>query len=532
MSQSTQNERHNWRAKEMLLLQQVIQNLGKDNGAHNTALKTMLQLMSELFGLNQGRIVLQHTDDPNASITHSYGMSPEQVARGTYAPGEGITGTVLAHSHMIVADDINQDPLFLGRTVKHKDLPQEKTMFIALPVSAHNRTFGVLACHRARFSSRPLHDDISLLRILATLVGQLLYIHENHAARTQVLRNQNEKLKQTLQSHSRRYGIVGSSAPLLKAVGELERVTHTNANVLLLGENGTGKEMFARTLHTAGRRAGFAFIKISRRNLSENEFETSIFGSPGQPGLLEQADGGTVFFNEITELGENGQTRLLEVLQEGAVRRKGEKEATPVNVRIITATNHHLAAEVEAGRFNPDLYYRLFVMTIEIPPLRTRSSDIPELAAFFLHRFNRNHHRNVNLTADAVDQLQHYNWPGNISQLEYFIEQLVLTAPNNTADGPFVWQGLSELSNAPIKAAFPKPESRKEQAKPKGFSIQGNQARPYMQADSHPLEKIEETLAYCRGNKTQAAQMLGLSTRQLYYRLEKLKKEKEEQNNL
>ncbi|MDO4641316.1 MAG: sigma 54-interacting transcriptional regulator [Neisseria sp.] len=526
MPKNTQAERSDWRAKEMLLLQQVIQNLGKDNGAHATALKTMLQLMSELFGLNQGRIVLQHTEDENAAIAYSYGMSPEQVARGVYAPNEGITGTVLAHSYMIVVDDINQDPLFLGRTVKREELPQEKTMFIALPIAAHNRTFGVLACHRARFSTRALHDDVSLLRILATLVGQLLYIHENHQARTQVLQNQNQKLKQTLQSHSQRYGIVGSSAALLKAVGELERVTHSNANVLLLGENGSGKEMFARTLHTAGRRAGFPFIKISRQDIDGADFDREIFGQGAQPGLLEQADGGTVFFDEITDLNEQQQQRLLHVLQENAVRREDHAEAIPVNARILTATRFNLSAEVEAGRFNADLYYRLFVVSIKIPSLRERRSDIPELAAFFLHRFNSVHHRNVNLTGEAMQQLQHYNWPGNVSQLEHFIEQLVRTSAGNTADGPQVWQLLSGLTDMPIKAAFPKPDPAKEAggAKPKGFALQGNQARPYLQADSHSLEKIEETLTYCRGNKTQAAQMLGLSTRQLYYRLEKLKK--------
>ena len=164
MSKQTAAARHDWRAQEMLLLQQVIQNLGKDDGAHHTALKIMLQLMSELFGLNQGRIVLQHTDDENASIVYSYGMSPEQVARGIYAPNEGITGAVLAHSYMIVADDINQDPLFLARTVQRHELPNEQTMFIALPIAAHNRTFGVLACHRARYSPRALHDDLGAVR--------------------------------------------------------------------------------------------------------------------------------------------------------------------------------------------------------------------------------------------------------------------------------------------------------------------------------------------------------------------------------
>ena len=521
MTTKSKVERREWRAQEMLLLQQVIQNLGKDGGAHHTALKIMLQLMSEFFGLNQGRIVLQHIDDENASIRYAYGMSPEQVARGVYAPDEGITGTVLKHAYMIIADDVRNDPLFLGRTVLREDMPSEQTMFIALPIAAHNRTFGVLACLRARYSPRPLHDDVSLLKILSTLVGQLLYIHENNEAHTQKLQSQNKKLKQTLQSHSRRYGIVGSSAPLLNAVSELERVAHSNANVLLLGENGTGKEMFARTLHTAGCRVGQPFIKVRCNGVDGEILSREIFGEGEKGGLFEQADGGTIFFDEIAALSADQQSRLLHVLQENAVQRLGCGNARNINVRIITATEYDLAAEVEGGRFDADLYYRLYVIPIHLPTLRERRSDIPELAAYFLHQINRETGKNVNLTAEAVEQLQYYSWPGNVFELERFLMELVKQSDGNIADEYQVWQLLEQQSAKPVPCIAPTTSKRVKSA---GFTIQGNQARPYLQADSHSLEKIEETLAYCRGNKTQAAQMLGLSTRQLYYRLEKLKK--------
>ncbi|MDO5059379.1 MAG: sigma 54-interacting transcriptional regulator, partial [Neisseria sp.] len=531
MARKPQSEREEWRALEMLLLQQVIQNLGKDEGGHDTALKIMLQLMSELFGLNQGRIVLQHLNDENASIAHSYGMSREQVQRGVYAPNEGVTGAVLANSHMAIIDDVNADPAYLERAVPRADLPSEQTMFIALPIAAHNRTFGVLGCHRARQSRRPLHDDLSLLRILATLVGQLLYIHENNQARQELLQTQNKKLKQTLQSHSRRYGIVGSSAPLLKAVSELDRVAHSNANVLLLGENGTGKEMFARTLHTASRRVGQPFIKVPC-NTDTVELAFDIFGTEQQHGLLEQADGGTVFFDEIAALNADMQNRLMTVLQENVVERLDGSRSQNINIRIITATERNLADEVEAGHFDPDLYYRLYVVSIELPPLRERRGDIPELAAYFMHQINRDTGRNVNLTAEAVDYLQHHNWPGNVYELHRFLKNLVEECPTNLADGALVWQLLNRQSTPETAPPLLKrlPKSKPAAKKPQGFAIQGNQARPYLNADSHSLEKIEETLAYCRGNKTQAAQMLGLSTRQLYYRLEKLKKEREEQS--
>lgn len=522
MSSKHQSERSDWRAQEMLLLQQVVQNLGKDGGAHHSALKIMLQLMSEFFGLNQGRIVLQHLHDENASIRYAYGMSPEQVARGVYAPGEGITGTVLQQSHMIAADNVRTDPLFLGRTVLRKDIPTEQTMFIALPVAAHNRTFGVLACLRARYNPRPLHDDISLLKILATLIGQLLYIQESSEASRRELQTQNRKLKQTLQSHSRRYGIIGSSAPLLNAVSELERVAHSNANVLLLGENGTGKEMFARTLHTAGRRVGQPFIKVRCANRENGELAREIFGSGDTPGLLEQADGGTIFFDEIAALPPDQQNRLLQVLQENTVCRTDSTAGRNINVRIITATTRDLAEEVENGRFDAELYYRLYVVPIRLPSLRERRSDIPELAAFLMHRINRETGKNLNLTAEAVEQLQHYAWPGNVYELERFLTKLAVQSKGNMADENAVWQLLTRQSATPL----PRPAPLAGKPRAVGFAIQGSQPRPYLQADSHSPEKIEQTLAYCRGNKTQAAQMLGLSTRQLYYRLDKIRKNK------
>lgn len=522
MAQKSQEKRQEWRAQEMLLLQQVIQNLGKDNGAHDTALKIMLQLMSELFGLNQGRIVLQHLYDEKASICYSYGMSPEQVERGVYAPHEGITGAVLAQSHMIIVDDVQQDPVYLGRAVAKESLPSEQTMFIALPIAAHNRTFGVLACHRARWSPRALHDDLSLLRILATLVGQLLYIHENYEARQKLLQNQNKKLKQTLQSHSRRYGIVGSSASLLKAVSELERVAHSNANVLLLGEHGTGKEMFARALHTASSRVEQPFIKVSCQHTDLASLRLEVFGNADQVGLLEQANGGTVFFDEIAAFDADMQSRLLHVLEESNIPRLDGSHSPNVNVRIITATEHDLATKVEHNDFDAELYYRLYVVSIELPALRERSSDIPELVAYFMHQINRDTGKNVHLTTEAVELLQHHLWPGNVYELHQFLQKIVAECSEHIVQANVVWQMLNHLSGTPIADSFPKPPKSKKLA---GFSIQGNQARPYLNADSHSLEKIEETLAYCRGNKTQAAQMLGLSTRQLYYRLEKLKKE-------
>ena len=183
----------NWHSIEMLLLQQIMQNIGK-NHAPDAAIKTMLHLMSELVGLNRGRIVLADADTRSLAIRYAYGLTAAQIRNGRYRPGEGITGAVFANQHTLIVQDVHADKLFLGRSVSRRDLPQEKVSFIALPLMAGARCLGVLACHRLRMSERAMHDDLALLKILTTLAAQLLHWHADTEAHTAMLQNQNRQL--------------------------------------------------------------------------------------------------------------------------------------------------------------------------------------------------------------------------------------------------------------------------------------------------------------------------------------------------
>ncbi len=365
---------------------------------------------------------------------------------------------------------------------------------------------------------------------LSTLTAQLLHWHAAIEARAETLLDQNAMLQKALTASSRRYGIIGSSRPLLKAINDLEQVSASNANVLLLGESGTGKEMFARALHTASPRADKPFIKVNCAAIPESLFESELFGHEKgaftdarheRAGLFEQADGGTIFLDEIGELPLAVQSKLLRTLQEGTVTRLGSRRETKINVRVVTATHRHLAEEVRLGRFREDLYYRLYVIPIQLPPLRERREDIPKLTAYFLNRINQENERSVNLTPAAVKALQQYHWPGNIRQLENVIERLVLLSPGPIADENAVLPLLQQVEAEPLftPSTFggivqPSPAMRP-------FAVA---VRPYMQAESHTLEELEHALIQCRGNKTQAAQILGLTARQFNYRLEKLSK--------
>ena len=430
-----------WRAQELLLLSQVMRGVG-NSLAPEVVLREMLHLMSELLGLNRGRIVLREAEGLASTIQFAYGLTAEEVARGRYAAGEGVTGRVLAHGQAVIVQDVDAEPSFLFRAVPRTRLPPETVAFIALPIEVSRRAIGVLACHRIRSRHRQLSDDVAILKILATLAGQLLQLQALVAETTRDLEARNAQLTQALQSAAARYGIVGTSAPLLRAIGELERVSSATASVLLLGESGTGKELFARALHLASPRRDGPFIKVNCAAIPETLFESELFGhergaftgAQGErAGWFELAHGGTIFLDEIGELPLALQAKLLRTLQEGTVVRLGGQRERQVRVRLVAATHHDLEAEARAGRFRLDLFYRLSVIPIHLPALRERPEDIAQLALHFLSRTNQANQRNVVLSPAVLERLAAHPWPGNIRELGNLIERLVLLA-----DGPRV----------------------------------------------------------------------------------------------
>ncbi|MBI3531058.1 MAG: sigma 54-interacting transcriptional regulator, partial [Burkholderiales bacterium] len=248
--------------------------------APGVVLREMLHLMSELLGLNRGRIVLLDADaePPTARIRHAYGLTQAEVARGVYAVGEGVTGRVLATGQPILVQDIDAEPLFLARSVQRAQLPPDTVAFMALPIEVNHHTVGVLACHRIRSRRRHLNDDMALLQILATLVGQILQLHSLLQEKTRDLEARNALLAHALDAAAVRYGIIGNASALLQALHELERVSHSQASVLLLGESGTGKELFARALHLSSQRRDAPFIKVNCAAIPDSLLESELFG--------------------------------------------------------------------------------------------------------------------------------------------------------------------------------------------------------------------------------------------------------------
>ena len=546
-----------WRAQELLLLSEVMRLVGKSL-APDIVLREMLHLMSELLGLNRGRIVLadfvgdvalngleKHAVrkpgagsaqpvGPSSAIRYAYGLTRAEMALGRYGPGEGITGRVLATAQPIIVQDIDTEPQFLMRAVARSQLPQEVVAFIALPIEVNREVIGVLACHRIRSRDHQLNDDVAVLRILATLAGQLLQLQALVLEKTRALQAKNQLLTHALQAATARYGIIGTSPALLQALNELERVAEAPATVLLLGESGTGKELFARAVHLSSQRRDQPFIKVNCAAIPDTLFESELFGyergaftgaQTARAGWFEQADRGTIFLDEIGEMPLAMQTKLLRALQEGTLVRLGGQREITVRVRVVAASNRDLAQEVQRGTFRRDLFYRLNVIPIRLPSLRERQQDIRALALHFLSRFNHSSHtcqRNVSLSLEALQRLEQHPWPGNIRELGNVIERLVLLTDHSVVSACELERFLPPALAMPIPAASPLAMPPAHETPPVLITQPAPFVRGYLGVGSHSAAQLQQALAAHGGNQSRAAQAMGLTVRQFGYRLRKI----------
>ncbi len=503
-------------------------------------IREMLQLMSELIGLNRGRVVLPDPEDPRGhllTIAHAYGLTREEIKRGRYQRGEGITGSVMSSGVGSIVQDVDAEPDFLFRAVHRGTLPADTVSFIAVPVMGAHGQFGVLAAHRLRARPRSLASDLTLLTALSALIGQVLQVNRLVAERTAVLEQENHRLRHALQVRApmrpNPAGIVGSSQPLRQALQQIEQVATADVTVLLLGESGTGKELFARALHLQSARRAGPFVKINCGAIPEALFESELFGHErgaftgavsARSGRFEQASGGTLFLDEIGDLPMPLQVKLLRVLQERRIERLGgQGREIEVDIRLVAATHQDLHRLVETGRFRADLMYRLNVIPVQLPALRDRRSDIPELVRTLVSRFNQQHQRNVTVSAAALALLCDHAWPGNIRQLGNVLERLVLLSGDDEMKPAAVARALADESTREDPGNEPKPAHGFENPSSSTPPAPAAGTRRYDWICPQDLDRLEAALKQAGGNQARAARDLGLTSRQLTYRLKRLR---------
>ncbi len=516
--------------EELLVVREAVALLGKSQDeAH--VVREILHLLSEFLGLNRGRVVLPDPETGELRIVHAYGLTQEEIARGKYLPGEGITGRVMTGGQTAIVQDVDAEPLFLFRAVARENLPPETVSYLALPLEQGGRQIGVLGVHRLRERPRPLARDQQVLKIAATLITHVILLNEFIRERTSRLESENRELKWALTKDLSTYGsfgIVGESLQLRRALKQIEQVAQSEATVLLLGESGTGKELFARALHLSSQRRDAPFIKVNCGAIPENLVESELFGYEkgaftgavgSRPGYFEQADNGTLFLDEVGDLPLAMQVKLLRVLQEHSIQRIGARKEVPVNVRIVAATNQDLQLLVSQGKFRLDLFYRLNVIPVRLPALRERAEDIRHLVRYYLNQLDQGYQRNVNITPEAMLRLTDHPWPGNIRQLRNVLERLILLAEGATISEREVMAVLQAETHSQMQMQAP-PAPNYAAAPMLNLPAGGTSVRAYHPVQESDRTAIEAALLETNGNKSRAAQKLGLTLRQFNYRMQ------------
>jgi Nif-specific regulatory protein len=475
-----------------------------------SSLLIILGVMQKRLKVLRGAVTLYERGSETIFIHKSFGLSDQEQSRGIYTPGEGITGEVVESGQPIVVPHIADDGRFLDRTKAHSDGAGMNASFFCVPIIHAKKVLGAISAERVYHNRELLKQDMELIATLGSMIAPAveLYLMENFDKVR--LENENRRLQNVLKRRFKPSNIIGNSKPMQEIYGLIHRVAATKATVLALGESGVGKELVAGAIHFNGATSDGPFVVFNCAALPESIIESELFGHEkgsftgaiGQrKGRFEMADGGTIFLDEVGELSLQMQAKLLRVLQQKTFERVGGSKPVRVDLRIIAATNRNLPEMIAKGLFREDLYYRLNVFPITIPPLRERSSDVILLADHFVTQSAEEMGKEVKrISTPALNMLMAYHWPGNVRELENVIERAVILSDDGVIHG----------YNLP-----PSLQTSTETGTTFGCGLEAKiQAVEY--------EMIVEALKTHNGNTTEAAKELGLTRRILGLRLEKL----------
>lgn len=428
---------HHERASiELLTIYQVSKILGGSLDIHKTFREAINTLVS-MMGWRRSAVVLS-SDDGSLVGLCAVGLSSEESRRLQFAPGEGIVGRVFAAGVPMVVPDIGREPMFLNRTGAADQSPNETVAYIATPIKADRRILGVLTMDRVVTDRTGSFDeDARLLAMVASLLGQNLLLHRAVSFEHDRMVDETRRLTKALKPVYQLDQVIGQSGRMQQVFAEVHQVAPARTTVLLRGESGTGKEVIARAIHNLSPRKDQPFIRVNCAALTESLLESELFGHEKgaftgamgtRKGRFEMAHGGTLFLDEIGDISASFQAKLLRVLQEREFERVGGSQPIRVDVRLVLATNRNLEKMVASGEFRADLYYRINVVSVFLPPLRERREDIPLMVEYFLNRFNRENQRQIRVTPQALRVLTSCYWPGNVRELENCVERTATMA--------------------------------------------------------------------------------------------------------
>lgn len=465
-------------------------------------LQQTLDILSTWLGMERGMISILDLQTGEAWLDVARGVDVE-TTKVCYQPGEGITGKVAQTGRPMGIANLSNETHFLDRTGARKSLNRAELAFLCVPILYQGRVVGVLSADKLAHQVESIEREVEILGAVVELLGKIVHFR--------AVEEENRKLRRMLAEAKRpKTNIIGRSKVVQEVLRLIDQVADTNTTVLIHGETGTGKELVARAIHENSRRAKGPMVQVNCAAMPDTLLESELFGHEKgaftgaitrRRGRFEEAQGGTIFLDEVGELSPVAQAKLLRVLQEREFQPLGSSRTVKVDVRVVTASNKDLEQEVATGAFRSDLYYRLNVFPIFLPPLRERGPDILLLADYFVSRYSQDFQKDVKrISTSAIDLLMSYHWPGNVRELENCIERAVL------------------LTNEEAIEAWHLPPTL--QMKPVGMQ---NISRGKLEALVGAFERdlITDALKDVNGNQSEAARLLGTTKRIIQYKVQK-----------
>jgi len=484
-------------------IQAIIQTLN-DSQIPKSNLSSVLEVLAEKFAVTRSFLLIHQEEADKLNPVAVNGLDVSDFRRLENKAEKSLFRTVFEAGKSVIVPRLSFEP-----TLSFLHKLEQETSLIILPVQLESKILGVFAAEFLYQEKFNFEQTKLFLEIIASLIAQAFKVENAISAERQKLADENSHLRQELKEKYDFSQIIGNSGPMRQIYDQVSQVARSNATVLLRGESGTGKEMIAHAIHYNSLRSKQSFIKVNCAALPETLIESELFGyergaftgaERRKKGRFELADGGTIFLDEIGDLPPQTQIKLLRVIQEREFERLGGTETIKVNVRLITATNKNLEEEISNGRFREDLFYRLNVFTIFLPPLRERKSDILLLAEHFLAKFEREHGKQIKrISTPAIDMLASYHFPGNVRELENVIERAVLVCDEQVIHGHHL---PPTLQTAEVSGTV-------------------TQISLVSAIEAYESDLIQDALKSTRGNVAKAAKMLDSTERILGYKIKK-----------
>ena len=505
-------------------------------------LREVLNVLEAHLDLRSGMVTLLQ-ESGGLEIAAAIGVTREDMYRSALATCADFLGKIVNSGVSAVMPDVLREPLLVERAQTERREEGETVSFIGVPIKSDRRCLGVLSVEKTNRIPVNYERDIRFLSMVANLIGQTARLHQAVQSDRAQLLEEKHRLQRELQGKYSVDNVIARSKRMLEVLMEVHHIAPGTSTILLRGESGTGKEVIARAIHYLSQRREGPFIKVNCAALSESLLESELFGHEKgaftgavreHKGKFEQAHGGTLFLDEIGDVSPAFQAKLLRVLQERELERVGGSHTIRVDVRLIGATNRDLEAMVSAGQFRADLYYRINVVSIFLPPLRERPEDIPDLIGYFLERFNKQNERGLRVSPEAIGVFANCTWPGNVRELENCVERTALLARGSVIErldvpcqrsqclSMLLWRSRAESINIPGGAAQIL-EPRAAQ-RPPWKPEEGTSTASAAALHSDPQrERLIDAMERCGWVQAKAARMLNLTPRQMGYALKKFR---------